>query len=191
MNPVLREIQEIEGERAALARLEELRRWRRTEAPRQWSENTGYGSEVTAVICAVAHVFGVPFPKLLGKGRDQAVVEARMLAMKLLREDLDLPFSLVAEIFAKRTHGTVLYACHQIKRWMEKDKVLKARVARVRELLKEHEQVGEKPNGPPSEPAPTVPGAKSAPGNANASTPQRATPNPGERFRPMPRKPGR
>jgi len=135
MNAYLREIHEIEAEKATLARLTQLRQWRKNEAPALWREYSAWGPEVYAALTSVSVVFGVPFLSLFTMKRGSGVTEARLLAMAVLHQDLKLSMAIVAKILGKQNASTIFHACHRVKALASWDRIFRARAAKVRELI--------------------------------------------------------
>ena len=135
MNAYLREIHEIEAEKATLARLTALRQWRKTEAPALWREYSAWGPEVYAALTSVSVVFGVPFLSLFTMKRGSGLTEARMLAMVVLHRDMKLSMAIVAKIMGKQNGSTIFHACRRVKTLTTRDRIFRARAAKVRELM--------------------------------------------------------
>jgi chromosomal replication initiator protein len=81
---------------------------------------------VWALINEIAGAYKLPGDFLLGRSKRREIVEARFVAMAVVRDQLRLPFVDVGAIF-NRDHGSVMYACKQVANYMEMDKHFKSR----------------------------------------------------------------
>ena len=77
----------------------------------------------------VARRFGLTPDVLLGKKRDRDVVNARQLAMHLMRELTDLSLPGIGQAFGGRDHSTVAHSCDKIKTQLPLDSDLAGLVA--------------------------------------------------------------
>jgi chromosomal replication initiator protein len=80
----------------------------------------------SAAICrsitiAVAKHFGMSVSALKGKSRQQTIVEARGLAMHLVRRLTDASYAEIGRYFGNRDHTTVLHACRKTAGAIAKD----------------------------------------------------------------------
>ena len=83
----------------------------------------------------VASFFDLRVADLCGKRRPEPIVLARQIAMYLCRELTGTTLTAIGEAFGGRDHGTVLYACRQIKTRMEVDSRVREQVERLRQKL--------------------------------------------------------
>ena len=74
---------------------------------------------------AVAARFGVPADVMVGKRRDRDAVNARQVAMHLLRELTDMSLPGIGQIFGGRDHSTVIHACDRVKSQIPSDRELR------------------------------------------------------------------
>ncbi len=83
----------------------------------------------------VASFFDLRVADLCGKRRPEPIVLARQIAMYLCRELTGMTLTAIGEAFGGRDHGTVLYACRQIKTRMEVDSRVRDQVEQLRRKL--------------------------------------------------------
>ncbi|MES2461844.1 MAG: chromosomal replication initiator protein DnaA, partial [Armatimonadota bacterium] len=75
----------------------------------------------------VAKRFGLPPDALSGKKRDRDIVNARQIAMHLMRELTEMSLPGIGQIFA-RDHSTVMHSCDKVKTQIPYDDDLKSLV---------------------------------------------------------------
>lgn len=83
------------------------------------------------VLAAVNAVFGVTRDELRGGGRTRLLVQARHVAMYLLRSDLALSFPAIGKELL-RDHTSAMYGCSKIERELEEDATLAAAVTQIK-----------------------------------------------------------
>ena len=66
-------------------------------------------------VAAVARQFEIPVSELKGKSRQQAIAEARSVAMCLCRRLTGASYAEIGRHFAGRDHTTVLHACRKVE----------------------------------------------------------------------------
>jgi len=71
---------------------------------------------VRQTIAAVGKQFGLTAAELKGQSRQQAVVEARGIAMYLVRHLTGASYGEIGKQFGSRDHTTVLHACRKVAR---------------------------------------------------------------------------
>jgi chromosomal replication initiator protein len=91
---------------------------------------------------AVAEFYHVEAEELMKKTRKKEVVKPRQIAMYLIREELQTPFSTIGRHFGGRDHTTTMHACDKITKEQEKDMQLKEEVQAIREQLRQYKQGG-------------------------------------------------
>lgn len=93
--------------------------------------------ELTAdiIINTVCSKFNVKKEHLLGKGRPKNIVIPRQIAMYLCREKLGLSFPQLRDIFKRKDHSTVLYACERVEKDMQKDIETKNTIEELDKIL--------------------------------------------------------
>jgi len=85
----------------------------------------------------VAEEFGVSLQDLKTRRRNKTIVLPRQIAMYLSRELTDLSLPEIGEFFGGKDHTTVLHSCNKIKGGIGVDLLLKERVERVIQILKQ------------------------------------------------------
>jgi chromosomal replication initiator protein len=81
-----------------------------------------------AVQRVVAKRFGIAPEALSGKKRDRDVVQARQIAMHLMRELTEVSLPGIGQLFGGRDHSTVAHACDRIRAQLPFDDDLRALV---------------------------------------------------------------
>lgn len=66
------------------------------------------------IIEAVCQYFRISQNDIVGKKRTKDIVEARMIAIYLIRELLDLPLVTIGQLFGGRDHSTIIYSHEKI-----------------------------------------------------------------------------
>jgi chromosomal replication initiator protein len=87
------------------------------------------------VIATVAQSSGFRVKDLIGLSRKAPLVQARHIAMYLLRNDLELPLMRIGEIFGNRDHTTVMHATDKIERLFTTNQDLRHEVITFRNSL--------------------------------------------------------
>jgi chromosomal replication initiator protein len=80
--------------------------------------------------------FGLSFQELTSRRRTDAVATARHVAMKLCREETDVPLGRIGEVLGGRDHSTVVHALGAIERRVQRDLAVKRAVDAVRSRLR-------------------------------------------------------
>ena len=80
--------------------------------------------------------FGLSFQQLTSRRRTDAVATARHVAMKLCREETDVPLGRIGEVLGGRDHSTVVHALGAIERRVRRDLAVKRAVEAVRSRLR-------------------------------------------------------
>lgn len=91
--------------------------------------------EPEALIDLVVHYYGLTLADLASNSRKKPLVQARQVAMYLLREDLDLSFAAIGQLLGDRDHATVIYGVRKVTDLLETDEALKREIAQLREQL--------------------------------------------------------
>lgn len=71
------------------------------------------------IINEVSREFGVPVPYLMSRTRRQPAAWVRQFAMWRVREVLKYPYSVIARIFNRKDHTTVIHACEKMEQWQQ------------------------------------------------------------------------
>jgi chromosomal replication initiator protein len=89
----------------------------------------------TELLDAVCRHLNLSPSEIASQKRNRALTYARHLAMYLLREDVGLTYSAVAQLLGKKDHSTVVHAYSQLTRELSVSPSLRADVDAVRALL--------------------------------------------------------
>lgn len=88
------------------------------------------------IINTVCNKFNVKKENLLGKGRPKNIVIPRQIAMYLCRKELNLSFPILRDIFKRKDHSTILYACERVEKDIAKDNETKRIIEELSNMLK-------------------------------------------------------
>jgi chromosomal replication initiator protein len=91
--------------------------------------------EPRQVVDLVAHTFGIPMERMLGRDRSREVALPRQVAMYLLREEANVSLPQIGEVLGGRDHSTVLYACEKVADLIERDDRFRRQVLQIKEKL--------------------------------------------------------
>lgn len=83
----------------------------------------GESLDSNKIIETVCQYFRITHNEIIGKKRTKDIVEARMIAIYLIREILDLPFVTIGQIFGGRDHSTIIYSYEKINNSIKSIKV--------------------------------------------------------------------
>lgn len=90
------------------------------------------------ILAGIAAFFQTPIVDLTGPRRTKDIVTARHVAMYLLREELQLPFSQIGQLLGGRDHSTVLHGYEKVAREIRGHGTLYPLVQQVRENIYRH-----------------------------------------------------
>lgn len=88
-----------------------------------------------AIVEAVSSYFGVDIDVLKGRRRDKHTALVRQVAMFLMREDANLPLSMVGRVLGGKDHTTVMHACRRISKQIITDSHLRRDITNLREAI--------------------------------------------------------
>ena len=71
------------------------------------------------IIKIVGSKLEIPTQLLISKNRKREIVEARHIAMSLIKNNTSLPLKAIGGLFGKRDHSTVIHACKNVKDFLE------------------------------------------------------------------------
>ncbi len=72
----------------------------------------------------VSESMGIALDLILGSSRKARIVEARHIAMYLMRKKLQLTFPQIAEKFNRKDHTTAIHACKKIEELVSRGKLI-------------------------------------------------------------------
>ena len=88
------------------------------------------------IIEVVANAYGYTGKKIRSRLRERHVVEARHVAMFIVREQCQLSFSEIARLLGRKDHATVIRAIENVRNWIQTDRDFKARwPGRIKEVV--------------------------------------------------------
>jgi chromosomal replication initiator protein len=99
-----------------------------TSAP--W--NVASPADPQAILQSVSAYYGVSLQAITGKSRSKQIVEARHVAMYLLREDAELALKQIGLLLGHRDHSTVIHGVQKITNCLIADPRLSAQLSEVR-----------------------------------------------------------
>ena len=83
----------------------------------------------------VSSYFGMTPDALIGKKRDKAVAFARQIAMYLMREEMNAPWTDIGRTLGGRDHSTVVHGYGKISKEVEARSALRRDVLEIKERL--------------------------------------------------------
>lgn len=84
------------------------------------------------IIRAVANHYHVKQIVIRGKKRQKAIVQARHVAMYLLKEELDMPYTEIGRWFSNRDHTSALHAYNKIGEILQTDETLRRDISALK-----------------------------------------------------------
>jgi chromosomal replication initiator protein len=88
------------------------------------------------IINMVADYYNLAPYQLTGKIRTSQIALARHIAMYLIRDILDVPFTKIGQTFGGKDHATVMNGVTKVENQLKTDKALQETVAKLKERLK-------------------------------------------------------
>ncbi|MFT4231027.1 MAG: chromosomal replication initiator protein DnaA [Microbacterium sp.] len=85
----------------------------------------------TDIVTATAQYFKLTVDDLYGSSRSQFIAQARQIAMYLCRERTNLSLPKIGQLFGKRDHTTVMYACKKISELMSERRSIYNQVTEI------------------------------------------------------------
>jgi len=101
----------------------------------QLIENNKKTISVDDIFQVVVKLYGLTKEDLVRKGRKKEVSHPRQIMMFFLRDELQMPFSAIGEIFGGRDHTTALHAFEKINKQKEVSPRLKEELSSIKERL--------------------------------------------------------
>lgn len=93
------------------------------------------GIDSEDIISAVSTYFRINESDIVGKKKTKDIVEARMIAIYLVNDLLNLPLVTIGQIFGGRDHTTVIHSRDKILSLMEENKDTQRKIKDIRALL--------------------------------------------------------
>lgn len=91
--------------------------------------------EPEIVLALVARDCGISLDQLTGPIRKRELVQARQIAMYLLRQLLDLPYATIGALFGGRDHATVMHSVEKIDALLPTDDALQRQIDSLKAQL--------------------------------------------------------
>lgn len=89
----------------------------------------------SAIIRAVTSHFHVSANTLRGESRKKEYVQARHIAMFLMKSELDVPYTEIGSTFGGRDHSSVMHAVQKIEKEMKENSTINQHVSAIRVSL--------------------------------------------------------
>ena len=106
------------------------------EALKGWTDDKVEQIDSDKIIDLVSDYFHVPSSDIIGKKKNKEIVEARMVAVYLICEMLNLPLVTIGQIFGGRDHTTIMYSRDKISNLIATDKEMKRVIDDLKNGLK-------------------------------------------------------
>jgi chromosomal replication initiator protein len=87
------------------------------------------------ILTGVCEKFGISQREIIGEKRTNKIALPRQVAMYMLRKDLNLPLTEVANILKRKDHTTVLHAVDKIEKLIDSDVYIKDDISDIRSSL--------------------------------------------------------
>jgi chromosomal replication initiator protein len=87
------------------------------------------------IVRVVAHFYNIEEPAMYEKNRRKEVVEARQMAMYILREDYNISFPHIGKKMGGRDHTTVMHSCEKVTRELSENATLAHDIEQIRAML--------------------------------------------------------
>ena len=101
---------------------------------------TGEKADISAeeITKIVSVVIGVSLSDMRSKTRKRQVVEARQIAMHLIRKHTDETLVNIGKMFGNRDHSTVVYACNTVEDLKQTNKAFKSVISKLNRKIYEN-----------------------------------------------------
>ena len=103
-----------------------------TKALAALTPNVASPADPQSIMQSVSAYYGVSLQAITGKSRAKQIVEARHVAMYLLREDAELALKQIGLLLGHRDHSTVIHGVQKITNCLIADPRLSAQLSEVR-----------------------------------------------------------
>lgn len=88
--------------------------------------------EPQMLIAMVAREFNIPLDQITSPSRRREIVQARQIAMYLLRNELDVAFAQIGQLFGGRDHATAMHSVTRAEALMQTDDDIQRKVERLK-----------------------------------------------------------
>ncbi|MEZ4606146.1 MAG: chromosomal replication initiator protein DnaA [Deinococcales bacterium] len=89
------------------------------------------------ILNATAKYFAIPVPELLSKGRRADIVNARQIAMYLMRDMTEHSYPDIGHFFSGRDHSTVMHAVQKVEKATQQDSDINIHLRNIKSQLLE------------------------------------------------------
>ena len=90
-----------------------------------------------SILEAASELFGIEIDEIIGKSRRRPLVNARQVAMYVMREITDLSYPNIAREFGDRDHTTVIHAVDKIGNLMKERQQIYDQVTELNQMIKQ------------------------------------------------------
>ena len=90
---------------------------------------------VDRIIDTVCDYYSVSKTKVMGAGRPKKIVIPRQVAMYLCRNELQESYPALKDIFHKKDHTSIMYACEKVQKAIDSDPNFRSTIQHIKELL--------------------------------------------------------
>ncbi len=105
------------------------------EALKEQTRDAAEQIDSDKIINTVSEYFNIPSSDLIGKKKTKEIVEARMVAVYLICELLNLPLVTIGQIFGGRDHTTIMYSRDKISNLVSTDKNIRRTIEDIKNSL--------------------------------------------------------
>jgi chromosomal replication initiator protein len=84
-----------------------------------------------SIIDTFARLYDVTYDDLIGASRKKSLNLPRQLAMYVIKKKFTLPYEDIGNIFNKRNHATIMYACKKVEDILQENRKLAAEVSEI------------------------------------------------------------
>ncbi len=92
-------------------------------------------TDSSKIITTVADYYSISIDQLTGSARKYQVALARQIAIYLIREILDLPYTEIGKLFSNRDHSTIIHAINKVDDLLKTDKQLNEVIANLKKKI--------------------------------------------------------
>ena len=105
------------------------------EALKEHTKDVGDKIDSDKIIDTVSEYFHISSSDIIGKKKNKDIVEARMVAVYLICELLNLPLITIGQIFGGRDHTTIMYSRDKIANLIATDKDMKKKIDDIKNAM--------------------------------------------------------
>lgn len=90
---------------------------------------------VQKILNVVSSYYGLTISQITGKVKQEKYVNARNVAIYLIRDILDLPFKKIGEVFSNRDHATIMHSIKKVEELLKTDNQVKVVITELKKRL--------------------------------------------------------